>query len=172
MLFWVVLGHYWTVQPWSPSFNAADKTVGSVVAWVRFPGMPIQYYNKSVLRAISEVVGKFIRVDYNTEEAQRGKFARVAVEINLSKPLVSQFLIDGSIQRVEYEDLPVICFKCGKYGHTNEFCKENESVDPRRDDRYHMAIGTTTNLEGSMTGMEVARGDNLATGNSKLNPLI
>ena len=66
-----MLGHYLTVQPWSPTFNVSEKNVNSVVAWVRFWGMPIQYYYKSVLRAISGVVGKFIRVDYNTGEAQR-----------------------------------------------------------------------------------------------------
>ena len=74
--------------------NAAETTVGSEVAWVRFPGMPIQYYNKSVLRAISGVVGNFMWVDYNTGEAQRGRFARVAVEIYLSKPLISHFTIE------------------------------------------------------------------------------
>ena len=62
-------------------------------------------------------------VDYNTEEAQRGRFVRVAVEVNLSKPLISHFTIDGRVQRVEYEDLPLICFQCGKYGHTSDLCK-------------------------------------------------
>ena len=64
---WVVSGHYLPVQSWSPSFNVAEKTVNSMVALVRFLGMSIQYYNKSVLRAISRVVGKFMKVDYNTK---------------------------------------------------------------------------------------------------------
>ena len=121
---WVVLGHYLSVQPWSPSFNAVEKDVNCVVAWIRFPSMPIQYYNKSVLPAIDGVVGKFMRVDYNTGEAQCGKFARVVVEINLSKPLISQFTIDGRLRRVKYEDLPIICFQCDKYDHSKEGCKE------------------------------------------------
>ena len=81
-----------------------------MVAWVQFLGMSIQYYNKSVLFAISGVVGKFMKVDYNTGEAQRGKFAKVAVEINLLKPLVSHFTLDGPVQKVEFEDRPLICF--------------------------------------------------------------
>ena len=93
-----------TVQSWSPSFNVTETNANSVVVWVRFPGMPIQYYNKSVLCATSSVVGKFMCVDYNTGEAQRGKFTRIAVELNLKKPLVSQFLMDGRVQGVEYED--------------------------------------------------------------------
>ena len=27
---------------------------------------------------------------------------------------------------MEYEDLPLICFHCGKYSHTSELCKEKE----------------------------------------------
>lgn len=65
-----------------------------------------------------------IKVDYNTESASRGKFARIAVEINLNKPLVSQFLLDGRIQKIEYESLPTICFECGIYGHYCTNCPE------------------------------------------------
>ena len=38
---WVVSIHYLSVQPWSSSFNVAEKDVNSVVAWIRFPGMLI-----------------------------------------------------------------------------------------------------------------------------------
>ena len=89
----MILEHYLTVQSWNPSFNMVETNVSFVVAWVRFLGMSIQYYNKSVLRAIFGVVGKFIRMDYNIRESQHGKFARVVVEINISKPLISHVTI-------------------------------------------------------------------------------
>lgn len=59
------------------------------------------------------MVGKVLRIDYNTKSASRGKFARLAVEVNLEKPLVSQLLVDGRKLRIEYENLPQICFQCG-----------------------------------------------------------
>lgn len=71
---------------------------------------------------IGQIVGKVVRIDYNTESVTRGKIARIAVEVTLSKPLVSQFLLDGKVQKVEYENLPNICFGCGKYGHSCESC--------------------------------------------------
>ena len=107
--------------------------------------MPIQYYNKSVLRAILRVVGKFIRVDYNTGEAQRGKLARVTVELNLNKPPVSSFLIDGRTQRVEYEDLPMICFQCGRYDHISELCKEKKHNQAMCIEGDHMDVGNKSN---------------------------
>lgn len=38
------------------------------------------------------------------------------------KPLVSQVLVDGAVQQVEYEALPTVCFGCGKYGHVKDLC--------------------------------------------------
>lgn len=69
-------------------------------------------------------MGTVIKIDANTTSSTRGRFARVAVTISLAKPLVCQFLLDGKVQKVEYEGLPVICFTCGRYGHNNNICRE------------------------------------------------
>ncbi|MBA0723048.1 hypothetical protein Golax_003665 [Gossypium laxum] len=34
----------------------------------------------------------------------------------------SQVMVNGELQRVEYQVLPTICFSCGKYGHLKEQC--------------------------------------------------
>ena len=57
-----------------------------------------------------------------TESSQRGKFVRMAVKVNLNKPLVSRFKIDDHIQKVKYEDLLVICYACGRFSHVIETC--------------------------------------------------
>lgn len=113
---WSILGHCLTVQSW--------KHASLVVAWIRFSGLPI-HYNESVIRTIARVLGKCMKVDYNTEETHRGKFARVAVALNLNKPLIShlRWIVEC---RVGYEHLSLICFVCGKYGHVSEVCKEKE----------------------------------------------
>ena len=77
---------------------------------------------------IGNVVGKVIKIDYNTESARRGKFARIAVEISLNKPLCSQFFLDGKLQNIEYENLPIICFNCGIYGHKNDDCPQSNTL--------------------------------------------
>lgn len=44
---------------------------------------------------------------------------------------MSKILINGRIQRVEYESLPVVCFDCGRYRHSREiysFRSDKEKV--------------------------------------------
>ena len=104
---WSILGHYLIVQPWSPSFTTEDNDLSAIAAWVRFPGLPIQYYHKSVLCSLANVIRKPLKIDYTTKAGSRGKFACVAMELDLRKPLVSRINIDGRLQNVEYEDLSV-----------------------------------------------------------------
>ncbi|KAL4324940.1 hypothetical protein GQ457_11G023650 [Hibiscus cannabinus] len=65
---------------------------------------------------------KVVKIDYNTQGGGRGKFARLAVLVDLNKPLLARIHIDGNIQRIEYEGLHHICYNCGTYGHSKEQC--------------------------------------------------
>ncbi|KAI4346254.1 hypothetical protein L6164_013321 [Bauhinia variegata] len=49
------------------------------------------YYNNSVLKAIANTIDKLVKVDTNTLEASRGRFARVYMELHLNKSLVGKF---------------------------------------------------------------------------------
>lgn len=92
------------------------------------------YYHKKVLRMLGHIIGIVIRIHYNAELAFRGKFARITVEIYLERPLISQFLLDGKIQRVEYEALPMICFEYGIYGHTSNSYPNKKTNENTKDD--------------------------------------
>ncbi|XP_055960701.1 uncharacterized protein LOC126667366 [Mercurialis annua] len=126
---WVIFGHYLTVQPWNPEFSSDNINATSVTAWVRFPGLPIQYYHNHVLKAIAKTIGNVIKIDFNTEARERCKFARLAINLDLTKPLFSRIMIDGHIQKVEYEGLPIICFDCGQYGHRKNLCPHKQSTN-------------------------------------------
>ncbi|KAL4377138.1 hypothetical protein GQ457_02G018310 [Hibiscus cannabinus] len=82
-----------------------------------------------MFRFIAAAIGKVVRVDYNTTEGKRGRFARLAIIVNLNKPLVSRIVIDGSRHDIEYEGLPEICYKCGKFGHSKEKCGMENSEE-------------------------------------------
>ncbi|KAI9119468.1 hypothetical protein K1719_009344 [Acacia pycnantha] len=133
---WMIFRHYLTVQPWTPSFKPQDHVINQVIGWVRLPKLPARYYHKSIIRSIGSVFGEVIRVDYNTDSGDRGKFARIAVLIDLTKPLTSKILVDGTLIFVEYEGLPSICFRCGRYGHLVSACPavmaENPESSPEK----------------------------------------
>ncbi|KAL4296692.1 hypothetical protein GQ457_12G011660 [Hibiscus cannabinus] len=122
---WTIFGNYLTVHPWSRSFNTDEKHPSQVIVWVRLPGLPYRYYYKALFRHIAQVVGKVVKVDYNTQAGERGKFARLAITVDLNKPLTPCIGIDNFVQKLEYEGLNQICFTCGKYGHSREGCNLN-----------------------------------------------
>lgn len=83
---WIILGHYLTVQGWFPEFRAGSAKAAHVTAWICLPDMPPHYYHERILRTIGDLVGRTVRIDANTTEIQRGKFTRIAVELDLEKP--------------------------------------------------------------------------------------
>ncbi|KAI9116759.1 hypothetical protein K1719_012125 [Acacia pycnantha] len=125
---WVIFGHYLTVQPWSPAFKPQNHVINQIMGWIRLPKLPTRYYHKNVIRSIASVFGEVIKVDYNTDSGDRAKFARIAVMIDLAKPLISKILVDGELIFVEYEGLPSICFNCGRYGHLQQACPLNQTA--------------------------------------------
>lgn len=67
-------------------------------------------------------MGKPIKVDERTLKFDRGRFARVCVEIDLNKLVVGKLCVMGTWHKVEYERLHVICSCCGCYGHVTQNC--------------------------------------------------
>ncbi|KAL4385105.1 hypothetical protein GQ457_15G005980 [Hibiscus cannabinus] len=150
---WTIYGSYLTVQPWSRSFSPLEKHPSHVVVWVRLPGLPYRYYSKALFRRIAGVIGKVIKVDYSTQAGERGRFARLAVMVDLNKPLLPCLGIDGQVQKLEYEGLQHICYKCGVYGHGQEVCPRNEKVKDK-------AAQTTSSVEDLVIKSKNAEGGN------------
>ncbi|XP_075481174.1 uncharacterized protein LOC142521884 [Primulina tabacum] len=78
---WMVMDHYLIVKEWSPSFDPLSDSTNQVLVWVRFPCLPVEYYDKDFLMKIGRKIGRPIRVDQATSLVSRGKFARICVEI-------------------------------------------------------------------------------------------
>ncbi|XP_019181601.1 PREDICTED: uncharacterized protein LOC109176602 [Ipomoea nil] len=128
---WMLLDHYLIVQEWEPNFNPTSNVTRKLLAWIRLPTLPIEYFEDEFLMKIGRQLGRPIKVDVTTCLASRGKFARVCVEIDISKPLRSKFTLADEVYPVEYEGIHMICFKCGLYGHKKELCGlDGKTLDP------------------------------------------
>ncbi|XP_016168984.1 uncharacterized protein LOC107611585 [Arachis ipaensis] len=121
---WMVAGHYLIVQRWRPFFLESEKAVRKIAAWIRIPDLPIELYNHRFLWRVGSAIGTMLKIDRAMSIHSRGRFARICVEIDLTKKLVPRSFVLGSIFNIEYEGLHLICFKCGLYGHRSEQCSE------------------------------------------------
>ncbi|CAN0899948.1 hypothetical protein LINGRAHAP2_LOCUS20561 [Linum grandiflorum] len=63
----------------------------------------------------------------------RGKFARICVEVDLSKPLLPTYKVEGVKYFIEYEGLHEICIACGFYGALVHRCKCQQSTPAEPD---------------------------------------
>ncbi|MBA0799942.1 hypothetical protein Gohar_010420 [Gossypium harknessii] len=125
---WTIFGQYLTVQPWTTDFDPVKPYPSVVMTWIRLPGLPGHMYTKKILSEIGGMVGKVAKLDFNTDSKARGRYASMAIYINLEKPLISMVLINGKVQRIQYESLPVVCFSCGRYGHFKENCGQAKEI--------------------------------------------
>ncbi|CAN1182375.1 hypothetical protein LINPERHAP2_LOCUS35931 [Linum perenne] len=119
---WMVGDHYVVIQNWRPYFQPEESTLSTLRVWIRLSGIPLEYFDYGILKRIGDRIGKTVRIDHTTLEALRGNFARLCVEVDLSKPLISKYRMRQRVRRIEYEGLHTICFACGCYGHEEANC--------------------------------------------------
>ncbi|XP_019173801.1 PREDICTED: uncharacterized protein LOC109169373 [Ipomoea nil] len=119
---WMIMDHYLLVKPWIPDFDPYADVTEKILVWVRIPCLPAEYYNLIFLRKLGNKVGKTIRVDQATSQVSRGMFARICVEVDIRKPLISKFTYKQRVRSVAYEGIHLVCFSCGIYGHSTETC--------------------------------------------------
>ncbi|KAI9079254.1 hypothetical protein K1719_038739 [Acacia pycnantha] len=120
---WVIADAYLSVSHCKPEFNPRNAKIESLIAWIRVPELPATLFDKKFLLNLGNAIGKAIRLDIHTAQRSRGKFARMCVELDLTKPLVPSFSVEGQKFSVVYESLNNLCTNCGWFGHSKEVCE-------------------------------------------------
>lgn len=119
---WFVGGHYLSIRGWEPNFRPENANLSSVAVWVRLPGLPIEYYELSVLRDIRKAIGPVLCIDTHTASETRGCFVRLCVQVNFDESIVKLVKVGGIDQPLQYEGISSLCFSCGRVGHKTEGC--------------------------------------------------
>ncbi|KAL0925536.1 hypothetical protein M5K25_003881 [Dendrobium thyrsiflorum] len=95
---------------------------------VRFPHLPLQYWDETNITNIVSKVGSPILLDGNMFKWGRREFARACVRINFDSKLPAGIWVEGLngrfFQKIEYEKISSFCYHCGKIGHCREVCSE------------------------------------------------
>ena len=83
--FWGRAGLF--ITPWFPEFDANTMVVTKMPVWVRLPNMPLPFWHHLVLEDIGNLLGRFIKSDNERKDKGLFTYARICVEIDLSKGL-------------------------------------------------------------------------------------
>ncbi|CAH9145706.1 unnamed protein product [Cuscuta epithymum] len=106
----------------SEDFSTDSEEFLKVPIWVKFPKLSMRLWKAKEVGMIASKVGVPITTDKVTQDTVYTHFARVLIEIDVTKPPVMQFPIvppSGKeyMQQIIYETYPEYCFHCKKYGH-------------------------------------------------------
>jgi len=127
---WHVSGLNLVLRKWEPYFDPYSATIQRIDQWVKITHLPLELWEEEALRQLLKDVGVFIKVDDITLNRSKGKFARVCLNIDISKPLRgSLFLpVPNKVQPLEvpisYEGLHEVCAWCGSNAHALDACPE------------------------------------------------
>ncbi|KAI9118871.1 hypothetical protein K1719_010316 [Acacia pycnantha] len=122
---WMIDDHYLLVQRWRPNFNPWKADCQRRIAiWVRISDLPMDFCMVESLNIIGNMIRKIIKIDRSTSIYDKGKFARICVEVDLQKPLLPAFTVFGEDRQLVYEGLHLVCFGYRKYGHEKEGCPD------------------------------------------------
>ncbi|TXG60010.1 hypothetical protein EZV62_014583 [Acer yangbiense] len=111
-----------------------------VVFWVQIINAPLLCMTKEIGEFIGRCLGDLVDIDVGVTGECFGKYIRLRVSIDISKPL-KRFLRlelkkgEESMVLFRYERLLEYCFHCGYIGHSYQLCqsrKESNSFDSRK----------------------------------------
>lgn len=137
------------IKPWHAWFNPLEELPNRVTMWVHLPHFLVECCREDVLWMLASLLGKPVGSSIETLGRKVMTFARICVEIYLSKPLPDAIdMCAGSyswVLQLDYETLPFWCHLCHEYGHLQCKC-------PRYKPVVCQPLQMTHNLDGADKG--------------------
>lgn len=147
---YIIYGRPFLLKIMPELFDFNDLEFTKVPVWVQIPNLPLQLWNNKALSKIASKIGSPIQSDKLTQSKGRLSFARLLIEIDVSKELLNEVQIkvpDGSTlsHQVMYEFVPKFCRACKAIGHQQDNCP------------YHKAAATAPTAPSKPAANEVAK---------------
>lgn len=113
---------------WTPEFEIGKES-SFVAVWVKLYNLPLHYYNEAALRSLGSLIGPVLGVDTHTLDLRHQVYARVCIELDVTKNSPDKLWIGTSKANgwqidVEYEGNHAFCSYCGLLGHTVGLCRK------------------------------------------------
>jgi hypothetical protein len=132
----VLLGEPWSYDKYLIAFHRLSNEVAVenlpfhlVDFWVQLHNLPVLSMKRKVAVAMGSYIGEVLPSPNQEEEAVNGKYLRVRVRVDITKPLCHGRKIslgNGAEDWVsfQYERLPNFCYWCGTPTHGERDCED------------------------------------------------
>ncbi|KAL9685017.1 hypothetical protein QQ045_022463 [Rhodiola kirilowii] len=126
------------------------KESTSISKWIRLPGLPMQMFDRAILRSIVSTFANFVDSDPKTKEMDSLNYARGCVEIDVTKKLPSSVWINlpgqgGFAQSIVVEGGLKYSSKCKIHGHEYSNCRKVVKQGEKQSEPIH---GNMQNADG------------------------
>lgn len=141
---WTFDNQMLVIQPWKQDIDRDERAFHKSPMWVQVWQVPTQWLTSETIRKIGKIFAQCSNVIILENGSTEGRYAKMLVEVDLSKPLIrgTSIRFEGDRRWVmfKYELLPLFCFYCGKIGHGETFC-EKKVDDTKKDNLLEGQFG-------------------------------
>lgn len=155
------------LSQWTKDFKYLAQKQTHVSLWIRLVELPQECWRERTLKEIASAVGTPIDIDGPTRNRTFGHYARILVDIDLSKKAYDEILVerDGFAFKVavQYERRPLFCHHCFAIGHNISTCRwlhpqppkdkndrgKQAEAAPPKPSRQNIDVGASTSANGS-----------------------
>jgi len=128
---WIFYGNLISLAEFDGLTSPTAISFEHAVFWVRMYNLPLACMGKAAGQKIGASVGVVEAVDVHDDDPGWGKYLRVKIRLDLSKPLSRGRMLhiqDRSIWiAFKYEKLPNYCYQCGVILHGQKCCHRDGS---------------------------------------------
>ncbi|GLJ28581.1 hypothetical protein SUGI_0563070 [Cryptomeria japonica] len=104
------------IKLWHVDFNLSLETFNKIPIWMRLPNLPLHFWVDPLFEEVGDKLGDFLMVDNDPNDSYHSIFARILVEIDISKALPTEISLTTSkgcwVQPLDYEGIPFKCRRC------------------------------------------------------------
>ncbi|XP_015060282.1 uncharacterized protein LOC107006173 [Solanum pennellii] len=125
------------LKQWCPEFDFGSEFLTEIPLWVNFPKLPLNCWGVGSLSRIASAIEVPLFADDCTTKQTRISYARMLVEVNVTKAISQKIAVVDSTGKTFMQDVvlewrPQYCDKFQKIGHLCQVEPEPKEEMPRR----------------------------------------
>jgi hypothetical protein len=131
---WIIRNVWLKLYLWNRNTNIQELDFSHAPLWIKVWGLPLHCKTVEMGHQLGAQIGK-VEEAAIYEYPNNAKIIKVKIQFNLSNPVLAGMYIGNQNDGINwvdfrYENLPLVCFKCGLIGHSNENCEDSSAELP------------------------------------------